>query len=101
MVSVSARRRFDGMLAKAAHPKTPLEEARVAAAAARAVVKKHPDMPRGLERVKAAEGLIEIRTVGDAVGSVGDALTALGKVAGDIPTIVRTATGTYSRRFTQ
>ena len=100
-MSVSARRRFDGMLAKAAHPTTPLEEARVAAAAARAVATKHPDMPRGIERVKAAEQLIAIRTAGDALGSVGDALTALGKVAEDVPTIVRTATGSYSRRFTR
>lgn len=114
-MTAAARRRFDLMLAVVEHDATGMPEAETALEGARAVLRKHPDIPRGAARLDAAEQLMAARRrvveeFGDAItdwAEVTAAATAamaewqrLSAVLADLFTIERDPdTGVYRKRY--
>lgn len=107
MVSASAVRRFDRLLERSAHASTPMAEAQTALDGARAVLRGHPDIARGTERVKAAATLLAIRearedhsALAENMAKLGEAAAAAGRVVRDVFTIERDpTTGVYRRKY--
>lgn len=100
-------RRFDRLLERAAHASTPMPEARTALDGARAVLRGHPEIPRGTDRVKAAAELLAIRDAREGHTSVALTMTKLGEAAAAAARVVHDAftierdptTGVYRRKY--
>jgi hypothetical protein len=99
MTSAAVLRRFDGMLARAVHLGTPVEEARTALDGARAVLRGHPDIPRGQRRVDAAAKIVGLRMGGATIDQAAGHLGKVADAARDVAEVIRRVDGSYTNRY--
>lgn len=88
------RRRFDGMLERAVHERTPAIEAWTALEGARSILRAGRVVPRGERRVAAAADVIALRDADVTVG-----VDHLSAVARDQFEQVRQPDGSYRRQY--